>query len=415
MMKRTVAVALFFLATVAGVQAVAQEVEPPSPVEVEHLVGPLYLMTCDGRAGTVASIGEDGVLLVDTGFTRTAEDQLAAIRKLTNRDIRYIINTHADGDHVGGNALLGQRAAILAHPRVRERMGHYFSLPPTSLEGLPAVGVDSETTLHFNGEEIRLIPDPGGHTDADLVVHFTGSGVAAVGDLVFTDQFPSVSRGRGGDIRILAEVLRRLAVSMPVDTVIVPAHGRPMTMAELDEYIVLLHAWIGAVGEDVSAGHTLTETLENQPLERWSDWEGGNDTSMVGFTTEVYGSIAGVTQRSICDPITTILVADGSESAIAEYRRLKTEQPGEFDFGEGQLNALGYQLLARGMLDEAVAVFKLNVEMFPEASNPYDSLGEAYLAAGRRELAISNYQRSLELDSSNDNARRVLAELTEIK
>ena len=133
-MRATSLVVLCVVVTMTGGPACGQADDPAPLVEVVHLAGPLYLMTCDGRAGTVASIGEDGVLLVDTGFTRTAEDQLAAIRKLTDREIRYIINTHADGDHVGGNALLGQRAAILAHPRVRERMGHYFSLPPTSLE-----------------------------------------------------------------------------------------------------------------------------------------------------------------------------------------------------------------------------------------------------------------------------------------
>ena len=71
---------------------------------------------------------------------------------------------------------------------------------------------------------------------------------------------------------------------------------------------------------------------------------------------------------------------------VAEYRQLKASQPDDYDYGENQLNVLGYQLMAREMVDEAVAVFELNVEMFPEASNPIDSLGEAYLVAGRREL-----------------------------
>jgi tetratricopeptide (TPR) repeat protein len=98
-------------------------------------------------------------------------------------------------------------------------------------------------------------------------------------------------------------------------------------------------------------------------------------------------------------------------AAITDYRRLQSSGSLKYNFNESELNRLGYQLLRAGKTREAVAIFKLNVEMYPEASNPYDSLGEAYAAAGNKELALENYSKSLELDPKNDNARRVIQRL----
>jgi dienelactone hydrolase len=112
--------------------------------------------------------------------------------------------------------------------------------------------------------------------------------------------------------------------------------------------------------------------------------------------------------NSISSPLRRTIRASGVEAALAQYRELKRGQPGRYDFGEPELNALGYELLFAGRAKEAVEIFKLNVEMYPQGFNTYDSLGEAYLAAGERELAIKNYKRSLELNPQNTNATAAL-------
>ena len=112
--------------------------------------------------------------------------------------------------------------------------------------------------------------------------------------------------------------------------------------------------------------------------------------------------------NSVNAPLRRTLRERGAEAAIAQYRELRKRQPGRYDFAEPELNALGYELLFTGRVKEAVEIFKLNVEMYPQGFNTYDSLAEAYLAAGERELAIKNYRRSLELNPQNANATAAL-------
>jgi tetratricopeptide (TPR) repeat protein len=291
-------------------------------------------------------------------------------------------------------------------------MGSYFALPPLGAAGLPTVTVEEETLIHFNGEAIRLMPVPGAHTSGDLVVHFTGSGVACVGDLVFTGSFPNADPNRGGNARRLIEVLRLLVEVLPADTRVVPGHGDELTLDELGAYVKMVEDTVAAIQREVSAGRDLEQVLAREPLARWSAWSSPDGPpDLVSWTTEAYAGLTGDVRRSICEPVTEVLVRNGHQAAVAEYRRLVAEEPDAWSFGEDQLNALGYQLLARERVEEAIAIFELNVEAFPEASNPYDSLGEAYMTAGRTELAIANYERSLELDPGNDNAVAMLARL----
>ena len=112
--------------------------------------------------------------------------------------------------------------------------------------------------------------------------------------------------------------------------------------------------------------------------------------------------------NSISSPLRRTLRERGVEAALAQYRELRKSQPGRYDFGEPELNTLGYELLFTGRVKEAVEIFKLNVEMYPQGFNTYDSLAEAYLAAGERVLAVKNYQRSLELNPQNTNATAAL-------
>ncbi len=118
-------------------------------------------------------------------------------------------------------------------------------------------------------------------------------------------------------------------------------------------------------------------------------------------------------KRPVADVVAEVIEAEGVEQAVARYRTLKTEQPDAYEFGEQELNRLGYYYLNKGDTETAIRIFQLNVEVFPEAANPYDSLGEAYLAAGDRAQAAASYRKSLELNPANENARQVLRRLGE--
>ena len=111
---------------------------------------------------------------------------------------------------------------------------------------------------------------------------------------------------------------------------------------------------------------------------------------------------------SVAQALRKVVEAEGVAAAVRRYRELKKTAAADYDFSEPELNTLGYELLGAGRASDAVEIFKLNVEMFPDAFNTYDSLGEAYLAAGERELAIQNYRRSLELNPQNTNAAAAL-------
>ena len=106
-----------------------------------------------------------------------------------------------------------------------------------------------------------------------------------------------------------------------------------------------------------------------------------------------------------------IHLASGIQQAVTQYHNLKTTQPTLFNFDEDQLNVLGYQLLRANQFQEAIRILQLNVEAYPQSSNVYDSLGEAYMDAGNKPLAIANYQKSLELNPKNFGAVKMLQKL----
>ncbi len=411
MPKRSCLVVLF-LAAVVSFPVFAQEADQPPPVEVSHLTGSLHVILCNPNTKIVASIGPDGTLLVDTGFAATAEAVKEALAGLGSGPVRVIINTHGDADHVGGNAALGDEAVIIAHPAVRRLMGTYFALPVATTDGLPGISTEGGTTLYFNGEVIRLLPVPGGHTAGDMVVHFTGSGVACLGDVVLSGTFPNADPARGGDAQRLAEVLRGLKTSLPADTVLVPAHGATLSLGGLQTYIDMVEGTTAAVASEVAAGRDLNEILERKPLAPWAEWERPDRRlSFDDWTSEIYASLTGGTTRSICQPMTEALMKDDIDAAVEVYESFKAEQAESWSFAENELNMLGYQLLQRDMIDEAIVIFSLNVTAYPEAFNTYDSLAEAYMTAGSNELAITHYERSLELNPDNTNATAMLARL----
>jgi cyclase len=306
-------VAMFGLAAVLGVAATPSAQAPAAGgVQTLKVQGNVYMLV--GAGGNVAlQIGDDGVLLVDTGTTASAEKIVAAVRTLTNKPIRYIINTSADPDHVGGNDAIGKLgstiaggnvgagagvgAGIIAHENVLTRM----SAPTGKAAPYPTTAWPTDTyiskqkELFFNGESIQTIYKPG-HTDADSIVYFRRSDVIVAGDSFLTTTFPVIDLSRGGSIKgVLAALNDMLDIAIPKamqegGTYIIPGHGRLTDEADLLEYRDMVTIIRDRVADGVKRGQTFDQVKAGKPTldydARWGATSGPWTTDM--FLEAVY-------------------------------------------------------------------------------------------------------------------------------
>src|SRR5258705_1387650 len=174
-----------------------------SKVEIKttKVAGNVYML--QGSGGNIGvSVGPDGILIVDDEFAPLADKIKAALKGLGEGKLKFILNTHWHGDHTGGNGVFGPEAPIIAQTNVRKRLADGYSSPnynvkPAPKEALPVVTFDQTLSVHFNGEEIRVLHFPHGHTDGDSVIFFTTSNVVHMGDDFFAGSFPFVDLERG--------------------------------------------------------------------------------------------------------------------------------------------------------------------------------------------------------------------------
>jgi glyoxylase-like metal-dependent hydrolase (beta-lactamase superfamily II) len=187
-----------------------------------HVSGSVYMLEATGDvAGNIAaSIGPDGVLLVDTQFAPLAGKIREALKKIGGTDIRFVINTHYHLDHAHGDADLAARAVLIAHKNARRRMAARGDVR------LPDITIDRKISLHFNGENIRILPMPPGHTDNDVVVFFETSAVVHVGDLWNSgiSSFPTVDLEAGGNVDGMLADVNTLIGMIPENAWIIPGH-----------------------------------------------------------------------------------------------------------------------------------------------------------------------------------------------
>ena len=150
--------------------------------------------------------------------------------------------------------------------------------------------------------------------------------------------------------------------------------------------------------------------IQEELLKDWEKWSTPQITTenWINFVCE---SLSGQVKRSISDPLTRTIREKGIEAGLIQYQELKDEHPDQFNFGENELNLLGYQLLWRDMNGAAIEILLLNTRVYPESANPYDSLGEAYAAIGDKEKAIESYQKALNIDPDLPSSKEALEKL----
>ncbi|MFT4816999.1 MAG: cyclase [Cyclobacteriaceae bacterium] len=193
-----------------------------SSVEIipHHVAGSVYYL--EGRGGNIGlSIGEDGIVMIDDQFAPLTEKIVAAIRSLSDGEIRFLINTHVHGDHTGGNENLGNMGVlILARDEIRVRLAQQ-----APAAALPVLTYSDAITIHLNGEEVYAFPVPPAHTDGDTFIHFKNADVVHTGDVFRTTAFPVIDTNNGGTLKGTLEALGRLIGVAGPNTKILPGHG----------------------------------------------------------------------------------------------------------------------------------------------------------------------------------------------
>jgi cyclase len=279
---------LVLLMSIWGMAAVAvaqQQDFSGVKIKTTHVSGPIYML--EGRGGNIGvSVGEDGVLLVDDQYAPLADKILAAIEEIGGKGPKFILNTHWHGDHTGGNEPFGKSSVIIAHTNVRERLSTRQTLfgrtvEPMPRHALPVITFEDSLSVHFNGEEIRVLHMPAGHTDGDSIVIFTDSNVIHAGDLVFAGMFPFVDLDHGGDVEGMArnvgkviDRVRHMEQHRP-GVKIIPGHGPLSTLSNLETYHSMLTESIGLVQKAIAEGRSLEDIKAAGVPERWRTWGDG--------------------------------------------------------------------------------------------------------------------------------------------
>jgi cyclase len=261
-------------------------------VHVLPAQGNIYMLVGAGGNITV-QIGKDGVLVVDTGLANMSDKVLAAIKKLSDKPLRYVIDTHYHADHTGGNQALRKAGATIAGGNVAGDLGAAASegaqviafenvlnrmSAPTGKESPTPTGawptdtfIDAEKKLFFNGEGVEIIHMPNAHTDGDSIVFFRRSDVIATGDLFTTTDYPIIDTAAGGTINGLLDAVNKIVdMVIPVygqegGTMIIPGHGRLCDFGDLLNYREMATIIRDRIQDMVKKGMTLDQVKAAKP------------------------------------------------------------------------------------------------------------------------------------------------------
>ncbi len=262
---------IYFAASLLAFSTQAAEKDRFADVQIQAkpLANNIYMLT--GSGGNMAAVtGPQGVLLVDAQFAELAAKIQTTLQSISaNGKIATLVNTHHHADHVNGNKVLGQGAAIIAHQNVYQRLSADEKFDK---KGLPTLLLQGTLKVNMNGVALELIPMPVSHTDGDLVVWFKEANVLHTGDLMFADRFPFIDVKSGGSVAGYIANTKSLIARINAQTQVIPGHGELTNQAGLQQSLEMMEKTLALVQADKKAGLSLEQIIAKGLGEEWKSW-----------------------------------------------------------------------------------------------------------------------------------------------
>ena len=286
--------------------AMAQQEPDWSKVQIKatKVAGNIYML--EGAGGNIAaSMGEDGIVIVDDQFAPLAEKIQASLKSLgiTDKPVRFVINTHYHGDHTGGNAPFSNAGStLIAQDNVRKRLltggiaGNGGSMKleqkPAEKAALPIITFEHDVTVHLNGEDIRALHFPSGHTDGDSIIFFPKNNVVHMGDDFVRYGFPFIDVSSGGTVQGMIAATEKATAQLPPDVKVIPGHGQLSTLDDVREFTKMLKDTSAVVQKALDQHKTLDQMKKEKILDPWQKWS-GQFVNADGFIETLYNSLTG--------------------------------------------------------------------------------------------------------------------------
>lgn len=258
--------------------------------------GSVHVLVMPAAGNVGVSVGKDGAFIIDDQFAPMAPKISAAVAKLTDKPVRYILNTHWHGDHSGGNATFGRQGiVIVAHDNVRTRMSaeHFnaffkSTVPPSPPEALPVITFSDRMTFHFNDDTIRVIHIPNAHTDGDAVFHFEKADVLHAGDVFVLYGYPFIDLSSGGSVAGMVAGLDRILGLIGPETLVIPGHGPVAKRDRVQAFREMLATSSARILKLKGEGKSLEQAIAAKPLADFDLEWGKSFVKSDQFVTTLY-------------------------------------------------------------------------------------------------------------------------------